>query len=98
MVEVVWSDLAIKQLKKAYDYIKKESLKSALKVRDEIFHETENLKHSPEIHPLDKYRKNNDGSIRAFEVYSYRIAYQVTPLEIRILRVRHTKREPLKYH
>mgnify|MGYP000533413668 FL=1 len=53
--------------------------------------------HNPEIYPLDKYRKNNNGTIRAFEVYSYRIAYQITKSEIRILRVRHTKREPLKH-
>ena len=81
MVEVVWRKLALKQLNKAYNYINKESLQSAKKV--------------PEIYPLDKYRKNNDGTIRAFEVYSYRIAYQITKYEIRILRVRHTKREPL---
>ena len=95
MVEVVWRKLALKQLNKAYNYIKKESLQSAKKVREEIFDKAGNLKHNPEIYPLDKYRKNNDGTIRAFEVYSYRIAYQITKYEIRILRVRHTKREPL---
>ena len=97
MVEVVWRKLALKQLNKAYNYIKKESLQSAKKVREEIFDKAENLKHNPEIYPLDKYRKNNDGTIRAFEVYSYRIAYQITKSEIRILRVRHTKREPLEH-
>ena len=49
------------------------------------------------MYPLDKYRKNNDGSIRAFEKYSYRVAYQITKTEIRILRIRHTGREPLSY-
>lgn len=97
MVKVVWRKLALKQLNKAYNYIKKESLQSAKKVREEIFDKAENLKYNPEIYPLDTYRKNNDGSIRAFEVYCYRIAYQTTKSEIRILRVRHTKREPLEY-
>ena len=97
MVKIVWRKLALKQLNKAYNYIKKESLQSAKKVREEIFDKAESLKYNPEIYPLDKYRKNNDGTIRAFEVYSYRITYQITKSEIRILRVRHTKREPLEY-
>ena len=97
MVEVIWRKLALKQLNKVYNYIKKESLQSAKKVREEIFDTAENLKHNPEMYPLDKYRKNNNGTIRAFEVYSYRISYQITTSEIRILRVRHTKREPLKH-
>lgn len=94
---VIWRKLALKKLHKVYQYIKKESLQSAKKVRDEIFDTAEKLKHSPEIYPLDKYRKNNDGTMRAFEVYSYRVAYQITKSEIRILRVRHTKREPLEH-
>lgn len=97
MVIVVWRKLALKQLKEAYDYIKKDSLKSAISIRKEIFDATKKLTENPEIHPLDRYRTNNDGSFRAFEVYSYRIAYQITTSEIRILRVRHTKREPLNY-
>ncbi|MGB0879741.1 MAG: type II toxin-antitoxin system RelE/ParE family toxin [Polaribacter sp.] len=97
MVKVVWRKLALKQLNKAYNYIKKESLQSARKIRKEIFDTAENLKYNPEMYPLDKYRKNNDGTIRAFEVYSYRIAYQIKKSEIRILRIRHTKREPLEH-
>jgi plasmid stabilization system protein ParE len=97
MVEVIWRKLALKQLNKAYNYIKKDSLQSAKKVREEIFDTAERLKNNPEIYPLDKYRKNNNGTIRAFEVYNYRISYQIAKSEIRILRVRHTKREPLKH-
>lgn len=65
------------------------SVRSAKKVRDTILDTAEHLKDNPEIYPLDKYRKNNDGSIRAFECYSYRVAYQITPTEIRILRLHH---------
>lgn len=97
MVKIVWRKIALNQLKEAYDFIKKESLPSAIKVREEVFKTAENLKYHSEIYPLDKYRKNNDGTIRAFEVYNYRIAYPVTPSEIRILRIRHTKREPLEH-
>ncbi|QXP80351.1 MULTISPECIES: type II toxin-antitoxin system RelE/ParE family toxin [Winogradskyella] len=97
MVAVVWRKLALKQLKEAYVYVKKDSLKSAISLRKEIFDTTEKLSKNPKIYPLDKYRTNNDGSFRAFEVYSYRIAYQITISEVRILRVQHTKREPLNY-
>ena len=58
---------------------------------------TENLKYNPEIYPLDKHRKNNKGDIRAFEKFSLRVAYQITKKQIRIIRLRHTSRDPLEY-
>lgn len=97
MVKVIWGKLALKQLQKSYLYIREESPQSADKVKDAIFKTAENLKNNPEIYPLDKYRKNNDGSVRAFELYSHRIAYQIRGKEIRILRVRHTRRSPFLY-
>lgn len=97
MVKVVWAKLALKQLQKSYFYIREESPQSANKVRDAIFRAADNLKNNPEIYPLDKYRKNNDGSVRAFELYSHRIAYQILHKEIRILRVRHTSRNPFPF-
>ena len=39
----------------------------------------------------DKYKKNNDGSYRAFQVFSYRISYRITTTEIKMLRLRHIK-------
>ena len=97
MVTVVWRKGALAHLNKNYNHIKKDSLKSAKKVRDTIFDIAESLKDNPEIYPLDKYRNNNKGDIRAFEKYSLRVAYQVTKKEIRIIRVRHTSREVLEY-
>ena len=85
------------QLQKAYEYIFERSFQSAQKFRIEIFEIAENLKDNPLIYPLDKNRNNNNGSIRAFELYSYRVAYQITTKEIRILRVRHTSREPKSF-
>ena len=67
MVKIVWRKLALQQLKEAYDYIKEDSLQSAENVRKEIFSATNNLKYNPKIDPLDKYHKNNDGTIRAFK-------------------------------
>ncbi len=97
MVKIIWRKLALNQLNKVHKHIAKDSIKSANKVMDDIFDKAENLKLNPEIYPLDKYRIKNDGSFRSFEKYRYRISYQVTETEIRILRVRHTSREPLDY-
>lgn len=94
---VVWSKLAGTQLEKAYRKIKEDSLQSAEKVRSEILQKTKEIGKDPERYPLDKYRINNDGSIRAFEKHRYRIAYQVTTKQIRILRMRSIYRLPLKH-
>jgi len=89
--------LASMQLEKAYREIKNDSLQSAQKVKKDIIEKALGILDAPERYPLDKYRKNNDGSIRAFEKHRYRIAYQIKNDEIRILRLRHTNRLPLKY-
>ncbi|MDR0794311.1 MAG: hypothetical protein LBE82_13465 [Chitinophagaceae bacterium] len=52
---------------------------------------------NPEQHAPDKYRLNNDGSYHAYEVYKYRISYHISPAEIRVLRIRHTKMLPMEY-
>ncbi len=52
---------------------------------------------NPEIYGPDKYKINNDGSYRAFEIHKYRIVYRVTGKIIWVLRIKHTKTEPLTY-
>ena len=96
-LKVIWSKTADNQLQKVYDYIKEDSLQSAQKVKKDILNITKNISKAPTRYPLDKYRKNNEGDIRAFEKHSLRISYQIRKAEIRIIRVRHTSREPLKY-
>ena len=51
----------------------------------------------PEHFPPDKYRLNNSGSFRAFEIYSFRVSFYYNPEIIRIVRIRHTKQRPLNY-
>jgi plasmid stabilization system protein ParE len=95
--QIVWSNKASISLKKAHDYIKEESPANAKKVIDGIFKLAENLTANPERHPPDKFKKNNPGNYRAFEKYSFRIAYKHTKQKILILRVRHVKQEPKEY-
>ena len=90
-------NLALSQLKQACEYIKKDSLKNSIKVRKDIFSACMALSLHPEKYSLDKYKLNNDGSYRAFELHHYRIVYRIVQTEIKILRIRHTSIEPEEY-
>ena len=85
------------ELKALYLYIKKDSPQNAENVRNKIVDSFKDLVKNPEMHPLDKYRTDNDGHYRAYEMYKYRISYYENDIEIRILRIRHTKMNPLMY-
>lgn len=67
---VVWSKSAKAELRKAYDYIALDSLKNAQIVRDTLIYLSIELFKHPEKHPLDKFKKDNDLSWRAFEKYN----------------------------
>lgn len=97
--EVIWSRPAIRQTEEIHAYILEDSdsLETADRVVKKIFDSSDILSERPEIYPMDKYKKDNDGSYRAYEVSRYRIAYRILNHQVRILRVRHTSREPLEY-
>ncbi|WP_238386440.1 type II toxin-antitoxin system RelE/ParE family toxin [Chitinophaga rupis] len=94
---IVWGKVAFQQFNAAIEYISEDSVQNAEKVRAEILERIGRLSGHPEIYPPDKYKLNNDGNYRAFECQRLRIAYYTGPHEIRILRIRHTYREPLTY-
>lgn len=94
---VVWSKNAENQLKEIYQYIKSESVQNAEQVKSKIFQSTLPLSENPERYPVDKYKRNNDGSFRAYEIYSFRISYHIATSEIVILRIRNTKMKPRTY-
>lgn len=85
------------QLRKAYIYIKKDSLQNAEKVKSKILASIKELIKNPEKHASDKYRLDKDLSFRAYEIYKYRVTYHVSADEIRIIGIRHTKMNPLEY-
>lgn len=92
--KIVIENLAKAQLKEAYSYIKLDPPKNAEKVKAKILASIKELADKPERHSKDKYRLNNDGSYRAFEIYKYRIGYHVSQEQITIIMIRHTKMEP----
>lgn len=94
---ISWDRVALIQFNKAIEYIAEDSIQNPEKVRVEILQKIEEIPGLPEKFPPDKYKADNDGNYRAFELYHYRVAYYVGPGEIRILRIRHTSREPRYY-
>lgn len=95
--EVLWNSTARKQVKKIYGFIAQESIQNAQIVIEKLILSTDKLQNNPERFGMDKYKKNNDGSYRYYELYSYRIAFRIHKDYIRILRVRSTHQEPLEY-
>jgi plasmid stabilization system protein ParE len=94
---VSWTKSAYISFQKAYENIKENSPASAEKVKDTILFMIRNLPDHPEKYPLDRFKTDNPGNYRAFEKYSYRVAYRHTDKEIKILRLRHLKQGPKPY-
>ena len=96
--KIVWLPLAKEQLKSIIAYIRNDSPQNAGKVKKEILQQVSALLKNPEIFPPDKYKlANTENAYRAFEKHKIRISYFVDEQFIMIIRVRHTKQEPLLY-
>ncbi len=96
-LSIKWNKRALKQFDQAIEYIEEDSPKNADKVKNDILSKISELADHPQSHHPDKYKNNNDGSFRAFEIDRYRISYRHIRKEVRIIRVRHTKMNPLAY-
>lgn len=96
-LKLVIDNSAKKSLLEAYYHIKNDSFQNAEKVKAKILSSIKELIDNPLRHGPDKYRVKNDGSYRAYEIHNYRITYQVSADEIHVIRIRHTKMNPLAY-
>lgn len=94
---VRWSKAALKQFEEAIIFIAKDSVQNALKVEMDILSKIKSLSRNPEIYSLDKFKTDNDGNYRAFELHKYRVSYKITSRIILIVRIRHTSRLPKLY-
>lgn len=97
MVKVFWDNVAKLELQVACNYIKKSSSQNAKKVGKEIKDYAKKIAKHPESHSLDKYKSNNDGTFRYFEMHRLRISYKVLSNGIYITRIRHTSRKESNY-
>jgi len=95
--KISWDKQALHYFREAIQYIRKDSPQNADKVKREILEKISELSKHPEIHNPDKYKIDNNGSYRAFELHRFRVGYLVKENEIIIARVRNTKQEPLDY-
>lgn len=95
--KIVWTKPAQNQLKEIYKYISEESVQNAINVINDLTHAVENIVEHPEKHKIDQYKKDNDGTYRAFEKHHFRISYRNEKQIIRVLRIRHTKMNPKKH-
>jgi len=96
-ISIEWRKEASIHFNELLEYLYKESEAAASIVGNAILDEIENLASHPKAHPLDRFKKQNDGNYRACIVYSYRISYYIDENVIYVLRVRHTSREPLDH-
>ena len=95
--KIVWDKQALQYLEAAVRFIRNDSPQNAELVKTKIAEAISNLPDNPTRYPPDKYRLNNDGSYRAFEILHFRIAYYIAKDEIRIVRIRHANQEPIDY-
>lgn len=94
---IKWNKAAVGHLEKILDFIAVDSIINSEKMGRLILEKIEGLVDYPERYSPDKYKKHNNGSYRAFEVKLIRISYRLYKKDIRIIRLRHTKMNPLKY-
>jgi plasmid stabilization system protein ParE len=95
--EVFIDNEAKSQLRKIFSYIERDSFQNAEKVRSAMIASFKALANNPEQFPADRYRRNNDGSFRAYEIFRYRVTYHISKERITIIRIRHTKRDFFEY-
>ena len=96
-LEIVWTKRSQNDMRNAFDYISQDSVQNAVSVLEDIVAMANKAITNPEFFAPDKFKENNDGSYRAFEKHHYRISFRFDSKVIRILRVRHTSREPKLY-
>lgn len=96
---IVWDRKALDHFKDILEYLEKQSKQAPKIVKAAIIARLELIKTNPLITELDKLKDSPNKEFRAFVVFSYRVTYQIKSdtKEIRVLRVRHTSREPLGY-
>lgn len=98
MRKIVWDKNAKDSFSSIIDYIRERSEQNADKVLDVVLSLIENAADNPEHCRRDLYKKENEsGSFRAFEIYGIRVSFYYDDKALQIVRIRHTKQQPLKY-
>ncbi|MDP2335757.1 MAG: type II toxin-antitoxin system RelE/ParE family toxin [Bacteroidota bacterium] len=96
---IIWDRIALDEFKDILDFLSKQSFQATKIVRKGVFSRLTDIEKNPLIFEIDKLKEYPNEEFRAFVIYNLRITYQIKEVtkEIRILRIRHTSREPLGY-
>ncbi len=94
--KVEWTKRASASLDDYCNHIAAESPSSAKKVRREIVLTAKTLSKNATLYQIDEYYPDNEGDIRRFFRWDYRVVYQVREEKVVILNVYHTSRHPDK--
>ena len=99
LFKIIWDVQALEHFKEILEYLNEQSNQAPKIVKKAIFDRITTIKKNPLVSEKDKLRNPPSKDYRAFIVFSYRITYQIQneAKEVRILRIRHTSREPLGY-
>lgn len=97
--KIIWDRKALDHFKDILTYLEKQSRQAPKTVKDAIISRLDVIKTNPLIAEPDKLKDSPNKDFRAFVIFSYRVTYQIKSdaKEIRVLRIRHTSREPLGY-
>jgi len=95
--DICWDSEAGKQFKKIYKYIKKNiSEKTANKIRKQITDRIDELRFQPERFPQEPLLSHRKENYRFILVSPYKLIYEFTNSEVRILFIYSTKQNPKK--
>jgi addiction module RelE/StbE family toxin len=96
---ISWDRKALDNLKEILAYLHKQNPQAPKIVKSAILTRIELIKTNPLISESDKLKDPISKDFRAFVVFSYRVTYQIIieSNQLRIVRIRHTSREPLGY-
>ena len=96
---IIWDRIALDHFKDILEFLSKQSSQAPKIVKDGVLSRLDDVKKNALIFELDKLKDTPNKEFRASVIYSYRITHQIKigSREIRIIRIRHTSREPLGY-
>jgi toxin ParE1/3/4 len=89
-VQVIWSPAALREIEQIYRYLTQFNPSAAAKLADELFSAGDSLETLP-----NRGRPVPGTALRELTVvYPYIIRYRIADDHVRILRVRHGRRQP----
>ncbi len=96
---IIWDRIALDHFKDILEFLSKQSPQAPKIVKEGVLSRLEQVKKNALIFESDKLKDLPNKEFRAFVIYSYRVTYQIKVItkEIRVIRIRHTSREPFGY-